>query len=99
MPVTALDATSALIVVDLQKGLAGLLPAAAFDPVVERSAALANPGDAGIRLDRHHHVALIEERREIRRSVGPHPGDLHLGQSLCPQKPRSSYADAGGSRE
>ena len=42
MPVTALDATSALIVVDLQKGLAGLLPAAAFDPVVERSAALAD---------------------------------------------------------
>ena len=28
MPVTAVDATSALIVIDLQKGLAGLLSAA-----------------------------------------------------------------------
>ncbi len=42
MPVTTLDPTTALIVVDLQKGLAGFLPAEAFDPVVERSAALAD---------------------------------------------------------
>ena len=42
MPLTALDQKSALVVVDLQKGLAGILPAAVFDPVVERSAALAD---------------------------------------------------------
>jgi nicotinamidase-related amidase len=42
MPVTALDPKSALVVIDLQKGLVGLLPAAIFDPVVERSAALAD---------------------------------------------------------
>ena len=42
MPVTMLDATSALLIVDLQKGLAGLVPAAIFDPVVEHSRALAD---------------------------------------------------------
>ena len=42
MPVTALDPKSALVVINLQKGLAGFLPAATFDPMVERSAALAD---------------------------------------------------------
>ena len=37
MPVTILDPHSALIVVDLQKGLAGLLPAPIWDGVVARS--------------------------------------------------------------
>ena len=40
MPLTILDPETALIVVDLQKGLAGLMPTAAFDAVVERSSAL-----------------------------------------------------------
>jgi nicotinamidase-related amidase len=40
MPVTTLDPMTALIVVDLQKGLAGAMPAL-FDAVVERSHALA----------------------------------------------------------
>lgn len=40
MPVTTLDAKTALIVVDLQKGLAGAMPAL-FEAVVERSHALA----------------------------------------------------------
>lgn len=42
MPVTALDPMSALIVIDLQKGLAMMVPAAAFAPVVEKSRALAD---------------------------------------------------------
>lgn len=41
MTVTALDAKSALIVVDLQKGLAAMLPPAILDPIIERSHALA----------------------------------------------------------
>ena len=42
MPVTALDPKSALVVIDLQKGLVGLLPAAISDAVIGRSAALAS---------------------------------------------------------
>jgi nicotinamidase-related amidase len=38
---TILDPKTALIVVDLQKGLVGLMPTPAFDAVVERSRALA----------------------------------------------------------
>lgn len=41
MPLTTLDPMTALIVVDLQKGLVGALPAPVFDAVVERSHALA----------------------------------------------------------
>ena len=41
MPLTTLDPNTALIVIDLQKGLAGLVPAEVFDPIVVRSAALA----------------------------------------------------------
>ena len=40
MPLTILDPITALIIVDLQKGLAGLMPPADFDAVVERSRAL-----------------------------------------------------------
>jgi nicotinamidase-related amidase len=42
MTVTTLDPKSALIVIDLQKGLAGLVPAGTFDPLVARSRALAD---------------------------------------------------------
>lgn len=42
MPVTALDPRSALIVIDLQKGLLGMVAADVFDPVVARSRALAD---------------------------------------------------------
>jgi nicotinamidase-related amidase len=42
MPLTALDPKSALIIIDLQKGLAGFLPASLFNPVVQRSRALAD---------------------------------------------------------
>jgi len=42
VPLTALDPKSALIVIDLQKGLVGLVPASTFDPVVARSRALAD---------------------------------------------------------
>ncbi|WP_171798009.1 MULTISPECIES: isochorismatase family protein [unclassified Novosphingobium] len=41
MPVTRLDPKSALIVVDLQKGVAGMVPPETFEPVVVRSRALA----------------------------------------------------------
>jgi len=40
MPLTILDPQTALIVVDLQKGLAGLMQSDMFDAVVERSSAL-----------------------------------------------------------
>jgi nicotinamidase-related amidase len=42
MPLTTLDATTALIVVDLQKGLKTAMPASVFDAVVEQSRALAS---------------------------------------------------------
>ena len=42
MPLTILDPRTALIVVDLQTGLAGALPPAAFEAVVGRSRALAD---------------------------------------------------------
>ena len=41
MPLTTLDPNTALIVVDLQKGLVGALPAETFDAVVGRSRTLA----------------------------------------------------------
>lgn len=41
MPLTALDPETALIIVDLQEGLIGAMPQAAFEAVVERSGALA----------------------------------------------------------
>lgn len=42
MPLTILDPQTALIIVDLQKGLIGSPPQAPFDAVVERSRALAD---------------------------------------------------------
>ncbi|EQD51032.1 isochorismatase hydrolase, partial [mine drainage metagenome] len=42
MPLTTLDPTSALIVVDLQKGIASFVAADAFDEVVRRSRQLAD---------------------------------------------------------
>ena len=42
MPVTALDPTTALIVVDLQAGLAGLPTVHPFDDIVGNAAALAD---------------------------------------------------------
>ena len=42
MPLTTLDPKSALIIVDLQKGLAGRVPASTFDEVIGRSRALAD---------------------------------------------------------
>jgi nicotinamidase-related amidase len=42
MPVTTLDPKSALIVIDLQKGLLGLAPSEILHPVVEKSRALAD---------------------------------------------------------
>ncbi|MEI9928594.1 MAG: isochorismatase family protein [Sphingomonas sp.] len=47
MPLTTLDPNTALIVVDLQKGLVGAMPAETFDPVVARSRALADAFRAG----------------------------------------------------
>jgi hypothetical protein len=42
--------------------------------------ALADPGDADIRFDHHHHVALIEERIEVGRPIDPDARDLRLRQ-------------------
>ncbi len=44
-------------------------------------AALADAGDAGVGLDGHHMVALIEERVGIGRLVDAHARDLHLRNS------------------
>jgi nicotinamidase-related amidase len=41
MPVTTIDPQAALVVIDLQKGLRGVLPDALFNAVIERSRALA----------------------------------------------------------
>ena len=40
--------------------------------------AFADSGDAGIGLDRHHHIALIEQRVRVRRKIRSHARDLHL---------------------
>ena len=42
MPLTSLDPNTALIIVDLQKGLAGVMPPPAFDAVVKHSRLLAD---------------------------------------------------------
>lgn len=49
MPVTILDPNCALIVIDLQKGLVGALPAAIWNGVVERSHALVTAFRSGKR--------------------------------------------------
>ncbi len=41
MPLTTLDPSTALIIIDLQQGLVGMIPAEQFDPVIARNAALA----------------------------------------------------------
>ena len=42
---------------------------------VSFDAALADAGDADVGLDRHDHVALVEERVELRRAIDPHASD------------------------
>ena len=41
-------------------------------------AAFADSGDARISLDRHHHIALIEERVRVRWKIRSHARDFHL---------------------
>jgi nicotinamidase-related amidase len=93
MPVTALDPRSALIVIDLQKGLTGLVPAAVFDPVVERSRALAEAfrarglpvvlvtadGVAPGRTESPSRMAgLPPGFAEVVEALGPQPGDMRM---------------------
>ncbi len=42
MTLSAIDPKSALIVIDLQKGIAGMVPGGAIDPIVDKAAALAS---------------------------------------------------------
>src|SRR5262245_16828600 len=41
---------------------------------------LTNAGDADIRLDDRHHVALVEERIQVGRTINPDASDLGFGQ-------------------
>ena len=43
-------------------------------------AAFADTGDADVGLDRHHHVALIEEEVQVRRPIDPHSRNPGLWQ-------------------
>jgi hypothetical protein len=42
-------------------------------------AAFADACDAGVGLDRHHQIALIEQRIRLGRRVHAHAGDLGFG--------------------
>ncbi|HEY3949072.1 cysteine hydrolase, partial [Phenylobacterium sp.] len=87
MPVTALDPRSALIVIDLQKGLAAMVPAATFAPVVAKSRALADAFRA-----RRLPVVLVTAdgtapgRAEQSRSLGNlPPGFAEVVDEMAPQ--------------
>ena len=95
MPVTALDPKSALIVIDLQKGLASALPAAIFDPVVERTAALGRAFRSrglpvvlvtadGVAPGRTEHPArrgaLPPGFAEVLEALDPQPGDIRVAK-------------------
>ena len=61
-------------------------------------AALADAGDADVGLDRHDHVALVEERVEVRRPVDPHARDLGL-REIRPGLERGGEAQRGSRGE
>ena len=57
--------------------------------------AFADSGDAGVGLDRHHHVALVEERIGVRRLIDADPRDLHFGDRGA-RGPRGGRAGGSG---
>jgi nicotinamidase-related amidase len=86
MPVTLLDPRLALIVIDLQKGLVGALPAAIWDGVVERSCALVTAFRSG-----KHPVVIVTAdgsapgRTERSRHFDVPPGFADPLDELVPQ--------------
>jgi nicotinamidase-related amidase len=93
MPVTTLDPTTALIIVDLQKGIAGMVPAAVFSPIVERSAALAEAFRArglpvvlvtadGVAPGRTESPSRMGELppgfADVVEALQPHPNDIRI---------------------
>lgn len=93
MPITAFDSSAALIVIDLQKGLAGLLPAVTLDPLVARSAALARAfrarglpvvlvtvdGAAPGRTEHaSHRGAFPPGFTDLLDALDPQPGDIRM---------------------
>jgi len=59
-----------------------VLPDERAGALLERisGAAFPDAGDADVGFDRHHHVALVEERIEMRRPVDPDTRDLRSGK-------------------
>ncbi len=80
MPLTALDPKTALIVIDLQKGLSAMVPSETFAPVVEHSAALARAFRA-----RGLPVVLVT-------AVGVAPGRTEIPNRLRGEAP-AGFAD------
>jgi len=94
MPLTTLDPKTALIVVDLQKGVAAMAPAGTFDPVVARSRALADAFRARglpvvlVNVDGVAPGRTEEPRRftgafppgftDLAPELGPQPGDIRV---------------------
>ena len=94
MPATAIDPKTALIVIDLQKGLAAMVPPAVFEPVVERSHALAAAfrkrglpvvlvtADAvapgRTEAPRRTLAGLPPEFFEVVAALDPHPDDIRI---------------------
>jgi nicotinamidase-related amidase len=86
MPVTIVDPRCALIVVDLQKGLVGALPAPVWDGVVERSRALVTAFRSG-----NHPIVIVTAdgsapgRTERNRHFDVPPGFADPLDELAPQ--------------
>jgi nicotinamidase-related amidase len=92
MPVTVLDPRLALIVIDLQKGLVGALPAATWNSVVERSYALLTrfrsgkhpvvivtaDGAAPGRTERNRHFDVPPGFADPLDAFAPQPGDIGI---------------------
>ena len=77
---------------DVLRVLADQAAGALFEHLL--GAAFADAGDAGVGLDGHHQVALIEERIRLGRRVDAHPVILVLGD--CGKRARR--IDGGGGR-
>ena len=71
-------------------------PGALFQHVLV--AALADAGDAGVSLHRHHHVALVESLVQVRRLMDANPRNLGLGQRGA-RRPGGEHAGCRGRRQ
>ena len=81
---------------DLERVLADQRPGALFQRVL--GAAFADARDADVGLHRDDHVALVEQRVQVRRFVDANPRDLRLGKRGL-QARRTNQSGRGGNRE